>query len=97
MPVPPSRVTRTARTAGIIGIVAAVVSWGAAVMLTQTAAYARWLAGGGLAMQVLYAVLSTGLPVLGGTLVAFWIVVAIWSRTRDPQDGAPTEAGDDRV
>jgi|GEM_PF-2159969 len=84
---------RAARTAGIIGIVAALASWLLLGLLNRLWTYSSgspgWIWN---VVSTFSAVLTTGIPTIGGILVAFWIGVSLWSRSQShPASGVPDE------
>ena len=75
---------RVARIAGLAGIAAMLVSWAIwslIVALIPVSLYMSWV---GKALTYLGTVLTNGVPVVGGGLVAFWIGVGALVRPAEP-------------
>ncbi|MDR0285532.1 MAG: hypothetical protein LBI33_11710 [Propionibacteriaceae bacterium] len=77
-----SNLRRTARTGGLIGLALALVGGALTVALyfsplaVALSSWWPWVS------MVVFPVLTDGFLLVGAVLVAYWIIVAIWTRAR---------------
>ncbi|MCL2482903.1 MAG: hypothetical protein FWF43_05730 [Propionibacteriaceae bacterium] len=74
-------IRRIAKWSGLVGLAASLL--GFVVLVGLSYVPGKWLAGlgfGAKVISVLSAFVYTGIPMAGGVLVAFWVVVVVWNR-----------------
>ncbi len=83
-------IKKVARKCGLTGLITIIVCWVVAGILSVLW-HPVWPTWAQTVASALGSIVFSGIPMVSGVLVAFWIVVAVWSRILDPKPIDRTE------